>query len=642
VRERNPLILDGHLTGVAVPVSALRSTESCGIGEFLDLPELASWAASVGLNLIQILPVNDTGATSSPYSAVSSCALHPIYLRLQRLPGAVSLASDIEGFRAAQEPRARVDFERVLSFKLWILRRLFDGGNHDSATLREWIMANPWVRQYAVYKCLKDRHEDRSWIDWSVARDPSPDDIEKLWGDFGDDALFYAWIQYHLDAQLLEASAGIEAAGVFLKGDIPILMSVDSTDVWAHRNYFDLSFRAGAPPDMFATLGQSWGFPTYNWGALESADFDWWKQRLKIASSYYHAFRIDHVLGFFRIWSVPSAENSAVLGRYRPAIPLTRDEIAEPLEDERLFYRLTKAWTAAKDLPEGLINSHDRYFDRAEEEDLVLKVQWDSESAIHSLDEDRETKSFLLECHRDRTFLEEGEGFAPAWFWNRSKGYVSSTEVVATHIESLVDRFETRSSPAWMESGRRLLSFVKGCTSMLPCAEDLGVVPKGLPAVLEDLEILSLKSERWEVDGDGRIVDPEDFPYLSVSTPGVHDTSTLRGWWEETDWDRALFAEDLGLDECPQWLTPQVARAVLDRSMTSNSAIRVFQIQDLFSLTLDLRSATPDEDRINRPGTTGNENWSYRIPISLSYLFSHEINAELRSLTGASRGRMDS
>lgn len=636
---KKKLTLEGHLNGVAVPVSALRSVGSCGIGEFKDLPLLGSWCRRIGIELIQVLPLNDTGWNASPYSAVSAFALHPVYVRLDDLPGVDAISREIRTFRQESAERARVDFDGVLSFKLTMLERLFESSAGRDPELDRWIEKNPWIRPYAVYKCLKQQYGQHAWEDWPADRDPTAEGIHERWHDLGDRTLFHAWVQFHLDRQLQEAAGELDSQGIYLKGDIPILMSVDSADVWASRSYFDLSYRAGAPPDMFSTLGQIWGFPVYDWASLERDDFIWWRNRLRRASRYYHAFRIDHVLGFFRIWSIPATENTAVLGRFRPSAPLERTEIEEAIGRRDASSRLIDAWCTKEDAEEHLAEEAtdvlERFFDHRADGRYRLRDSVASETAVETLDVSHGVREFLLECHRDRTFLEtENDLFVPAWFWQSSRGYLRQDEPVRAGIEELVERYETRSKPVWLDTGRRLLHFVKESGEMLPCAEDLGVIPPGLPDVLEELGILSLKIERWEVDEEGALRDPATFPYLSVSTPAAHDLSTLRQWWEEDDWDREAFAAELGFDDCPPWLTTEVARAIIARSLRSNSAIRVFQIQDLFALTLDLRTLKPEDERINTPGSVSDANWSYVLPIPLGSLPEHEITGTLASLFG--------
>ena len=283
--------LDRNFTGVSLPVAALRTRDSCGVGEFADLAALGGWCRSAGLEVIQLLPVNDTGGNSSPYSALSAFALHPLYLRLQALPGAERYAADIRRFQeeSAERERAaggRFSYGPCRAFKLSILFRLYDDNAaaiSRNAAFERWRADNPWVLSYAVFTALRQEHNDAPWSGWPEMSAPRPDDIARWWDAHPARCLPVAWGQFQLEAQLAEASRALRSMGVFLKGDLPILMSRESADVWADRSYFDLSACAGAPPDMFSPDGQQWGFPVYDWDHLETDGYRWWKDRLRQA-----------------------------------------------------------------------------------------------------------------------------------------------------------------------------------------------------------------------------------------------------------------------------------------------------------------------------------------------------------------------
>lgn len=623
VPQPSRLSLDTPQTGVSIPISAIRTAAGCGTGEFLDLPTLGSWCAKAGLSLIQILPVNDTGPLPSPYSAVSAFALHPIYIRLQALPGAERVNDAIERLRRDYE-HGRTQHEAVLARKLTILRALFDAD--DRRELAMWIDERSWIKTYAVYKCLKSRFDETSWVDWPAHRDPSEDDINALWSEFGDDALFQAWVQYHLEHQFRSAVHALADSGIAIKGDIPILMNIDSADVWANRSYFDLEYGAGAPPDVFTRLGQTWGFPIYNWDVLKADDYSWWTRRLRAAAMFYNAYRIDHVIGFFRIWSSPSIEESAMMGHYRPSAPVSMSDLrAAGLSDDEID-RLVSGWTTEKDgireLGEAWPGVRETYFESAGGGSrLRLLSDYYGERAVTAINESDQIKSFLLACHRSRAMVLVDKDFLPAWYWDESVGIKSLDDEATERFRVLVQDYLERSQPGWMALGRANLNAICRATTMLACAEDLGAVPDGLREVLAELGILSLKIERWEEDDAGSLIAPADFLHLSVSTPGVHDISTIRGWWEEGDWDRDGYWTLLGLDgDCPDYLTVAAAEAIIGRSLTSGSAVVMIQIQDLFALTYPLRMDPPDAERINIPGTIAESNWSYRMPVTVEWL----------------------
>src|SRR5208337_3765151 len=198
----------------------------------------------------------------------------------------------------------------------------------DSGFTR-WRGENPWVAPYAVFTALKKETANAPWSTWGDMADPSAARIAAWWESHAAQCLPTAWLQYLLETQLAIASRDLSSMGVFLKGDLPILMSRESVDVWAERGFFDLTGIAGAPPDMFSPDGQNWGFPVYDWENLGREDYRWWKDRLRQAGKFFHAFRIDHVLGFFRIWRIPRAEVTGLLGRFSPFAALARDDLKE-------------------------------------------------------------------------------------------------------------------------------------------------------------------------------------------------------------------------------------------------------------------------------------------------------------------------
>ncbi len=352
--------------------------------------------------------------------------------------------------------------------------------------------------------------------------------------------------------------------GVYLKGDLPILMSVDSADVWAYRKYFDLGALAGAPPDMFSPDGQNWGFPVYNWDNLGKDDYRWWKERLRQAGKFFHAFRIDHVLGFFRIWRIPRGEVTGLLGRFSPSVGLSPQDMQELGFDAGRLRWLSVPHMSGAELKAALGPEAPRvaelWLRRVGTEDLYnLAPEIDSESAIHALAEPPEVKRFLLSWHANRALLGESAGEDPvgarfpSWYMDRARGFQSLSEEEKSKLHALIDRRRRESEEVWESRGRELLAILRGGTDMLVCAEDLGDVPRCVPRVLAELGILGLRIVRWsreyEQAGPGEpaaFIAPARYPPLTVCTPSVHDTSTIRGWWEEDAAERELFFRSLG------------------------------------------------------------------------------------------------
>lgn len=638
------------LTGVLVPVFSLRSQESVGSGEFLDLPLLGQWCKNCGVNLIQILPVNDTGDDPSPYSALSAFALHPIYIRVQALPEFSQLAKreeitkKIASIRVSQQKLDRLQYREVLYGKLEILRDIYRDCEPEIEAdngLKAWIKANPWVRDYAVFRALKDREQLRSWVEWQSYREITEADILKLWKSKDLPTLFFAWLQYRLEEQFLQASRELKGLGVLLKGDIPILMNEDSVDVWAHREIFHFDLRAGSPPDSYSPEGQNWGFPIYNWDALETRNFDWWQERLLQADKFYQAYRIDHVLGFFRIWAIDRSHTSGSLGYFKPASFIHRAELyRRGLDDGRIRW-LSEPHVQGAQLRGRFGAGAQKIIEMAMEqignEDLYLfRSDIRGERDIYVLGLESSDTETLLKWFRDRALIQiEEHLFAPAWNYRSSGRYQGLAEQEKAKIEELLREKAQENEKIWEQMGRKLLSFMKSSVDMLACAEDLGAIPASVPTVLTELEILGLKIPRWTRHWDlqGQPFIPlANYPWLSVCAPSVHDTSTLRQWWEEED-GREDFWHSLGLPgPCPSVYGPETAAKVLAKLQEAGSAICVYQVQDFFAGVPGLRARQSQDERTNIPGTVQDRNWSYRIPVNLEKLLQ---DGDLRNLVSS-------
>ncbi|MDR0719983.1 MAG: 4-alpha-glucanotransferase [Treponema sp.] len=657
-----------RLIGTVVPVGALRSQNSIGIGEFPDLAEFGSLCAKMGIGLVQLLPVNDTGYQSSPYSALTAFGLHPLYLRIGDLSEAAPFRAKLTELGGRFNGKVRFPYEAILRAKMDILRDIYSASEKEiaakaapSGALGNWIEENPWVKSYAVFRRLKEANGEKSWNDWTSHRKVSAADIEALWDEPGlkGQHLFWAWIQEALDRQFKDAAASLAGLGILLEGDLPILMNEDSCDVWAHPQNFHQNLSAGAPPDMYDANGQNWGFPIYDWKAQEQDSYSWWKARLKAAEKYYGAYRIDHVLGFFRIWASSRQDNSAVLGRYIPYKPVTVQDL-EALGFDKSRIRwvsrphiLTgEVWDAVKqgwageyrdaDVAAAVNKVFSFVLDRIGSEELWLfKDAIRGEKDIEALDIHPAAKAFLIKAWGNRLFLEyEKDKFFPAWFYHDSRAYASLSGSEKDLLETLLQSRREESEKVWEKEGKKLLSTLIAASPMLPCAEDLGAVPACVPKVLTKLKILGLRVVRWHRAWDkaGQPYIPfEEYPELSVCTPAVHDSSCLREWWEN-EAGQAQFANFLGVPSLPRIYNPGVAKVILHKIAGAASRFRVFQIQDLLHLSNKWYSADPASERINVPGTYNDFNWTYRLPAAISEIAQDNelINAvkELSAVKG--------
>ncbi len=642
-------------TGVAVPLFSLRSKNSTGIGDFLDLIPFGKWVADCGLNVIQLLPVNDTGFESSPYSARSAFALNPAFINLQAVLGSQTFASEILEGQKKFEKESRLDYYAVAVWKRDILHKIFMAmysvisSNKD---FLKWIALNEWVRSYCAYAVLKSRHGEASWRDWKEYENPTEETIDLIWKKYKKEILYQAWMQWVAESQFILAASELEKFKVRIKGDIPILINEDSADVWFYRGYFSLADRAGAPPDMYSYSGQNWGFPTYRWEVLEQDDFSWWRKRLRQAAKFYNAYRIDHVLGFFRIWEVPQKEVTGMLGRFVPSLPIKLETLENAGICQESAEYLTNPNFGRDQLQSFLGEFTDRAIDKyftylpKTTDRYIFKENYNSERAITSLDEPQEFKDKLLKVYWNRVFVPSSlkSEFYPFWYWYEQPVLFTLPPNEQDIIRRLIKENEASQEALWQENALKLLSVLATETDMLVCAEDLGAIPRCVPYVLNKLNILSLRVERWARNWDSPYspyYEMGEYPRLSVCTSSCHDTSTLRGLWEESDFDKDLYwshAHQTG--RAPEKLTPDSVHGILSNLLSSNSLLCILPIQDFFALSNQFYSVPASEERVNVPGTVGPHNWSYRIPILVEELKeAWTLNFEIRNLVAERKNR---
>lgn len=297
--------------GLVIPLFSLHSTYSCGIGEFPDLLPIIDWCTAIGFDVIQLLPLNDTGLGTSPYSALSAFALNPIHLSLSTLPYLSDYPILIDELKAIPKfsQEAHLHYIPIREAKERFLRHYYQLTHQHligTEDYHQFIKNTEWLKGFALFKVLKEHHHWASWEFWPAdLQSPDLHTFHHLLDQYKDELEWHCFLQFLCDKQMQNIKKYASAHKISLMGDIPILIGRDSADVWLNRHLFQLDYSAGAPPDVFSLEGQNWGFPIYNWDALVHENFQWWIERLKYAERYYHLYRIDHIVGFFRIWAIP-------------------------------------------------------------------------------------------------------------------------------------------------------------------------------------------------------------------------------------------------------------------------------------------------------------------------------------------------
>ena len=548
--------------GVAIPVFSLRTEKSGGVGEFLDLLPFADWAARVGMKMIQLLPVNDTTAKgnyedSYPYKSVSAFALHPLYLHLEAVAGKAQqdILKPFAKKLAALNTKDVVDYEAVIALKWEALRLLYAAQKANYQKDKDYINFynenEHWLKPYAVFCCLRDRHKSADFGTWSILATYSPSEVEKFAATSAkhhDEVAIHYFVQYHLHLQLKTATDYAHSKGLAVKGDIPIGIGRQSCDAWVAPELYNMSRQSGAPPDDFAAEGQNWTFPTYNWARMKDDGYQWWAQRFTQMSHYFDAFRIDHILGFFRIWSIPLDAVQGILGRFVPAIPVELYEFYD-MGIGFSYQRFCKPFINKAVLNElfgtDALQVVEQYLDRQGDNDFNLKSAYQTQRSVEAhfaqLEQNEQNNRIKLGLYAliANVILLEEEGSEQQKFhfrfaMEKTASFKYLDGFVQQKLRQLShDYFYKRQDTMWRKEAMEKLPSMKRASEMLICGEDLGTVPDCVPGVMEELGLLSLEIQRMPKRLGEAFARPQDAPYLSVVTPATHDMSTIRGWWAE-------------------------------------------------------------------------------------------------------------
>ena len=653
------------VAGTAIPVFSLRSEGSCGVGDFGDLKTFIDWASLTHQRAVQILPINDTTITNTwqdsyPYNSISIYAFHPMYIDIRQLATLKDKkkATEFEEERKRLNTLPTVDYEGVNQVKRAYLTSLFEQEGKKVLKSKDYLdfyqKNEHWLKPYGTFCYLRDQNGTPDFTQWkehSVYQDAEVSALCKTGSPSFDKISFYFYLQYLLHVQLLAASNHARTKGVILKGDIPIGISRASVEAWVEPYYFNMNGQAGAPPDAFSTKGQNWGFPTYNWDVMEKDNYLWWRRRFSKMSDYFTAYRIDHILGFFRIWEIPTHSVHGLLGQFVPSLPMSEDEIngfglyfqkdfmTKPfINDELLHILFADRYEEVKNTFVQL--EHDDIYQMRPEFDTQRKVeayfagQTDQESlnlkeALYSLISD-----VLFVTDRKNPELYHPRICAQNDFIFQRLSYQEKEAFNRLYNHY----YYQRHNEFWYGEAMKKLPILTQSTPMLVCGEDLGMVPDSVPWVMNQLQILSLEIQRMPKDPSIEFGHVNDYPANSVCSIGTHDMSTFRGWWEEdpqlTD---DFFHNELHRSgDVPVQASGELCKQVVEQHLFSPSLLCILTWQDWTSINEKLRNPDIESERINVPANPRHY-WRWRMHMTLEELMKEDaFNEEIRTMINQS------
>ena len=639
-------------SGVAVPVFSLRSEKSFGVGDFGDLKRMIDWAVATNQKAVQILPINDTTMThtwtdSYPYSSISIYAFHPMYADLKQLGSLKDKKVMAEFNKRQKELNAlpAVDYEAVNKTKWEYFHLIFKQEGEKvlaSDAFRNFYEANKeWLQPYAVFSYLRDAYKTPNFREWPKYATYDAKEIETLCrpdsADYPHIAIYY-YIQFNLHRQLFAATEHARANGVVLKGDIPIGISRNSVEAWIEPYYFNMNGQAGAPPDAFSVNGQNWGFPTYNWEVMEQDNYQWWQKRFRKMAEYFTAYRIDHILGFFRIWEIPSHSVHGLLGQFVPALPMSVDEIQSyglPFQKDFMTKPFINEEMLNKMFGDKAAFVKETFVQHAHDDIYEMRPEYDTQRKVEAYFSDK----------KDEESIHIREGvyalISNVLFVPDRKHPSMYHPRIAVQNDFIFGRLDWKEKDAfnrlynhyyyqrhnqfWYQEAMKKLPILTQATSMLVCGEDLGMVPDCVPWVMDQLQILSLEIQRMPKNPKHEFGHVWEYPYRSVCTISTHDMSTLRGWWEE-DYEQTCryYNHVMGhWGEVPVSAPGWVCEEIVRHHLECPSLLCILSFQDWLSIDEEIRYPDVNAERINVPANPRHY-WRYRMHLTLEELIKNK------------------
>ncbi|MCD8042076.1 MAG: 4-alpha-glucanotransferase [Tannerellaceae bacterium] len=648
-------------TGTVIPVFSLRSEKSFGVGDLGDLKLMVDWVKKTNQRIIQVLPVNDTTMTgtwrdSYPYSAISIFALHPIYMDLREI-GELKDPQRAAFYRDKQvelNSKPSLDYQEVILHKTGYAHEYFlqekENIGKDSSFLSFTTQNLIWLIPYAAFCYYRDLYNTSDFNQWGEQAVYNKSRVYQLCSDSSEayeQIQFIYYQQYILHTQFKRVSHYARENGVILKGDLPIGINRASVEAWTEPTYFNMNGQAGAPPDDFSLTGQNWGFPTYNWDLMEEDGFSWWKKRFHTLGDYFDCFRIDHILGFFRIWEIPLEYIQGLCGHFNPALPYTKEEIEQyglPFNKERFTTPHIHRQFIIELFGEQADEVMNSFLAQSSSNHYVLKDFCDTQRKIDALFRDKaDTTSYhirqgLMVIANEVLFLPDPYQ-KNTWHPRISASYSYIYKELSDSDRAAFDHlywefYYHRHNEFWKKQALKRLTPLLEVTDMLVCGEDLGMIPGTVPEVMKQLQILSLEIERMPKEAYQEFTNLSKLPYLSVCTTSTHDMSPIRNWWKEDRSKTQRYYNHILQQpgEAPEECTDDIARQILSNHLHSPSMLTIIPLQDWLAMDSNIKNPVIEEERINIPANPQHY-WKYRMHITLEYLLkADEFNGKIINL----------
>lgn len=640
--------------GVAIPVFSLKTDKSWGCGDFSDLKQFIGWASGVGMQLIQLLPVNDTSLSNTwqdsyPYNAISIFALHPQYIAIQMLPklNDSKLMARLRKERKRLNELTEIDYEAVMKLKWEYLTEIFDQEGEEvlqSADYKTFFENNKdWLISYAAFSYLKEKLVCSDFNKWGEYSEYNEKKIQKLFNIKNEEykkVAIHLYVQFLLDRQLSDARNYAHTKSVVLKGDIPIGINRYGVEAWKEPHLFKMDAQVGAPPDDFSVTGQNWGFPGYDWDKIAAEDYTWWKRRFSKMADYFDAYRIDHILGFFRIWEIPSHSVQGLLGQFNPALPLSVDELKSQgfNFDDTMTSALVSSTTIESIFGDLAESVKENYFKKLPDGNYKLKNEFENQRKIReNVKDDSLLEKLYSICNevlfvRDTTETDKLHPRISAQNTFCYKQLSDSQKYIFDKIYN--DFFYYRNITFWKHKAMQKLPILINATRMMVCGEDLGMIPSCVPEVMNELHILSLEIQRMPKTFGVQFEHLNSIPYMSVCTTSTHDMNPVRAWWKENkETTRQFYNQVLWKNgEAPEDCEPDTAAEIVNIHLNSPAMWVILPLQDWLAMDGKIRRDNPLEERINEPSNPRHY-WRYRMHLKIEDLAAEqEFNTKVSNM----------